>query len=128
MSPVNQNISVMVIDDDQMVLSSMLDFLDDVGFNTTGFTEPEEALTMMKANPPDVCIVDLRMPGMNGEQLLKEILTIDSRVRCLIHTGSFYRISDDLKALGMSQEDVIQKPVHDFEILSEKLRAGHRLK
>jgi DNA-binding NtrC family response regulator len=116
-----QDIFVMVIDDDQRVLGSMLDFLDDVGFKTAGFMETDKALQSILTNPPDVCIVDLRMPGMDGEQLLSKILASAPSVRCLIHTGSQYLISENLKALGMSQNDVIQKPVHDFDLLINKI-------
>jgi DNA-binding NtrC family response regulator len=111
----------MVIDDDRRVLDSLLDYLDDVGFRTTGFTAPQEALQAIRANPPDVCMVDLRLPGINGEHLLREIITSTPGVRCLIYTGSLYIISEELKSLGMTQADVIRKPVQDFDMLSQKI-------
>lgn len=128
MNPACENIFVVVIDDDRMVLGSMLDFLDDVGFRTAGFTEPEEALQMIRSSRPDLCLVDLRLSGTTGEQLIKEIVKSSPGIRCLIYTGSYYLISDELKGLGMSQDDVIQKPVQDFELLSEKLWACCRRK
>jgi DNA-binding response OmpR family regulator len=121
MLPDYQNISVLVIDDEQMILDSLVNYLDDVGFRTSGCSEPDAALQIIRANPPDVCLIDLRMPGIDGEQIITEILTTVPGVRCLIYTGALYHISENLIRLGVSQDDVIKKPVQDFELLCKKI-------
>ena len=113
--------TIMIIDDEQMIIDSLLTYLDDEGFKAEGFTVPEEALQKLRIVPPDICIVDLRLPGINGEQLIKEILLSTTGISCMIYTGAMYSISDELKGLGMTQEDVIEKPIQDFDRLTEQL-------
>ena len=124
MTPETENISVMLIDDDELLLSSMLGFLEDVGFKATGFSSADEALQSIRLSPPDVCIVDLRMPDIDGEQFISALMSTSPTVRCIIYTGSWYLVSEELIALGLKQEDVVRKPVEDFDKFIEKI-IGH---
>ena len=115
METIKSDISIILVDDEEILLDSLLVYLEDVGFRASGYTIPQEALKAIAQDAPDVCIVDLRMPGTNGEDLVKEIHAVAPRVRCMILTGSHYEISDELKLIGMSQEDIIRKPIHDYQ-------------
>ncbi|MEI6209954.1 MAG: response regulator [Desulfuromonadales bacterium] len=111
----------MLIDDEEFILDSMQMYLEDMGFIAAAYSVPHEALQAIEKNPPDVCIVDLRMPGMNGEDLVKEIHKIAPSVRLMILTGTLYDIPEELETLGMSQEDVVQKPIHDYPEFFRKI-------
>ncbi|MEI6207468.1 MAG: response regulator [Desulfuromonadales bacterium] len=121
MESINSQISVMIVDDEELFVCSLLVNLEDMGFRSSGYLVSEEALQAVQDNPPDVCIMDLRMPGMNGEELVKEIHKVAPTVRCMILTGSFYKISDELELLGMTQEYVIQKPINDYPEFFRKI-------
>lgn len=114
----------MLVDDDSIVLESLIAWLEDNDFQVCGFTCAHKALQQVKNTPPDVCLVDLRLAGINGEELVKEIRTHAPSTRCLIYSGSNYRLSPDLHLLGLSQNDVLQKPIIDFELLLKKI-TGH---
>lgn len=121
MQNLHKDISVMLVDDDSIVLESLIAWLEDHDFQVCGFTCPQQALQLVKTTPPDVCLVDLRLAGTNGEELVKEIRVHAPSTRCLIYSGSSYKLSPDLHLLGLSQNDVLQKPITDFELLLKKI-------
>lgn len=116
-----KNISVMLVDDDLLVLESLVAWLEDQAFPVQGFTSADDALQMVKISPPEVCMVDLRLANCSGEELIKKIRAISPATRCLIYSGSCYKLSPELEQLGLSQNDVLQKPINDFELLLKKI-------
>ena len=72
----------------------------------------------MKSNPYDICIVDLRLPGMSGEDLILQAKERYPNQKHIIYTGSIsYNLSDKLKALGMRPEHVFLKPIRVLSLL-----------
>ena len=72
----------------------------------------------MKNNAFDVCIVDLRLPGMSGEDLILEARQRYPNQRHIIYTGSIsYNLSDKLKQQGMRPEYVFLKPIRVLTLL-----------
>jgi len=112
------NIRVLVIDDEPAICLSLTAFLEDYGFNASSAESAEEALDLMKSNTFDICIVDLRLPGMSGEDFIVTARERQPNQRHIIYTGSIsYNLSDKLKALGMRPEHVFLKPVRVLTLL-----------
>ncbi len=111
-------IRVLVIDDEPAICTSLSAFLDDYGFRASTAESAEEALDLMKNNTYDVCIVDMRLPGMSGEELIIQARERYPDQRHIIYTGSIsYNLSDKLKDLGMRPEHVFLKPVRVLSLL-----------
>jgi CheY-like chemotaxis protein len=111
-------IRVLVIDDEPAICMSLTAFLEDYGFKASSAESAEEALDLMKGNTYDVCIVDLRLPGMNGEDLIINARAHYPDQRHIIYTGSIsYNLSDQLKSLGMRPEHVFLKPIRVLTLL-----------
>lgn len=111
-------VRVLVIDDEPAICSSLSAFLEDYGFSASTAESAEEALDLMKSNTYDVCIVDMRLPGMSGEDLILEARTRYPDQRHIIYTGSIsYNLSEKLKDLGMRPEHVFLKPVRVLSLL-----------
>lgn len=112
------NIRVLVVDDEPAIRHSMSAFLDDYGFITAACGSTEEARELMMESAFDVCVVDLRLPGLSGEDL---ILLANKRFpnqRYIIHTGSIsYNLPDALRLIGMRPEHVFHKPVRVLPLL-----------
>jgi len=112
------SIRVLVIDDEPAICASLSAFLEDYGFATSTAESAEEALDLMQNNTYDVCIVDLRLPGMSGEDLIIEARQRYPEQRHVIYTGSIsYNLSDRLKQLGMRPEYVFLKPIRVLSLL-----------
>ena len=111
-------IRVLVIDDEPAICMSLTAFLEDYGFKTSSAESAEEALDLMKNNVYDVCIVDLRLPGMSGEDLIIQARDRYPDQRHIIYTGSIsYNLSEKLQMLGMRPEHVFLKPIRVLTLL-----------
>ena len=115
---------VLVIDDEPAICMSLTAFLEDYGFNASSAESAEEALDLMKNNPYDVCIVDLRLPGMSGEDLILRARERYPNQRHIIYTGSIsYNLSEKLLVLGMRPEHVFLKPVRVLSLLVKCIKS-----
>lgn len=112
------DIRVLVVDDEPAIRDSLTAFLDDYGFDAMSCGSTEEARDLMMENSFHVCVVDLRLPGLSGEDL---ILLANKRFpeqRYIIHTGSIsYNLPEELRAIGMRREHVFHKPVRVLSLL-----------
>lgn len=122
MQEANSKFRVLIVDDDIHIQESLTMFLEDSGFQVKACSCKEEALKVMTEFPvPSACLIDLNLDGENGETIAAEILRTSPQTRCLIFSGTAYKISHELKNLGMSQNNVIQKPIVDFDHLIQKI-------
>ncbi|HEY5653651.1 MAG TPA: response regulator [Pontiella sp.] len=112
------SIHVLIIDDEPSICDSLSAFLIDYGFRASTAINAEEALNLMKNNVYDVCIVDMNLPGMSGEELIREAKVHYPEQQHIIYTGSItYNLSDKLKELGIRPEHVFLKPVRVLSLL-----------
>jgi DNA-binding NtrC family response regulator len=112
------SIRVLVVDDEPAIRHSLSAFLEDYGFDATSCGSTEEARDLMIENSFDVCVVDLRLPGLSGEDLILLASKRFPKQRYIIHTGSIsYNLPNELKALGMRPEHVFLKPVRVLTLL-----------
>jgi CheY-like chemotaxis protein len=61
---------VLIVEDNASVARSLADSLNDLGLNVTVASSAEQAIIRVGAEPPDLVLSDVRMPGMNGMELL----------------------------------------------------------
>lgn len=119
----NSQIKILVVDDEPGLLYSLLAFLEDEGYRANGASSGEEALTMLSEKTFDAVIVDIRLPGIDGNEVILEARKLGCNAPFLIHTGSTdYQLTSSLKNLGFSQEDILLKPLPDLNILCKVLR------
>ena len=111
-------ISVLVIDDEPAICSSLTAFLEDFGFCASSAESAEEALELMQSNNYNVCIVDLRLPGMSGEDLIIQARKTNPHQRHIIYTSTItYTLPPELTQLGMRPEHVFHKPIRVLSLL-----------
>lgn len=119
-----ENISIIVIDDEDMVRINLTDFLEDEGFMVLNAASGEEGLKLVKENRFDVAIVDMRLPGMDGNSFILDAHKMQPDLRYLIHTGSAdYSLPDELRSLGISQDSVFYKPVHNMDLIRKSVES-----
>ncbi|MBE0583732.1 MAG: response regulator [Desulfofustis sp.] len=103
---------VFIVEDEQQIREHMLLYFEDFEeFRLDAADRGEVALEMLARDPADVCIVDIRLPGMDGEAFIRAAAAAGSCRRFILHTGSVdLLLSEHLRALGLSDHDVFFKP------------------
>ena len=68
-----QTQTIALIDDDRNILTSISIALEKEGFKVQTYIDGESALIGLTRNPPDLAVIDIKMPKMDGEELLKKL-------------------------------------------------------
>ena len=63
--------TIALVDDDRNILTSISMALENEGFKVQTYIDAESALVGISRNPPDLAVIDIKMPRMNGEELLR---------------------------------------------------------
>jgi CheY-like chemotaxis protein len=120
-----KTIHVLVVEDEPSIRGSLSRLLEDWGFVVSAAETGEEALELLKATEVDVAVVDIQLPGMDGDDMILKAHEIRPRVRYVIFTGSMdFKLPLSLKNLGVCEEDVLLKPLPE---LDELVNAIHQV-
>ena len=65
--------TIALVDDDRNILTSISMALENEGFKVQTYIDAENALVGISRNPPDLAVIDIKMPRMDGEELLKRL-------------------------------------------------------
>lgn len=116
---------ILAVDDEERFLSTMAKLLGMRGMDVTTAPGGEEALASFKPGAFDVAVVDIRMPGMDGVDLLKELKSRDPAIEVIALTG---HASVDVAAEIMSRggSDYLLKPCPTDELEKKILAAMAR--
>ena len=109
---------ILVIDDEEAVRKSFLLALEDNGYEVDTAASGEEGVRAVKKSKPDLIFLDLKMPGMNGVDTLKEIRKVEQNVPVYIVTAFLKEFLDLLNAAvkqGVKFE-VLNKPIESQQI------------
>ncbi|MGE5371836.1 MAG: response regulator [Solirubrobacterales bacterium] len=111
-------LTILVVDDEPSIRNNLASYLEDEGYRVISAGSGEEALDQARSDRIDLGIIDMRLPGIDGNTVIEELHHIDPSIQFLIHTGSVnYEIPSHLSGIGLSPHDVIRKPLFDFEVL-----------
>lgn len=116
---------VLIVDDEYLIATSLQAFLEDEGIVAASATSGEEAIEILKENNRyDVCIMDIRLPGMDGNSAMLSIHEICPDIRFIVHTGSVnYIVPDDLRGSGISVNHLFRKPLSDMTLVADVIRS-----
>ncbi|MBE1282639.1 MAG: response regulator [Rhodobacteraceae bacterium] len=112
--------NVVMVDDDRNILTSMSVLLEQEGFQVTTFTDPTQALKSFKRVNPDIAVLDMKMPRMDGLELLSKIRQ-DSDVPVMFLT-SVSDEADEVMGLHMGADDFVRKPFSP-RVMIERIRS-----
>jgi len=99
---------IYLIEDDLDICHMVRGILETYGFQITAFHTGREARAAIRREPPDLCLVDLALPDMNGLELVREMWS-DVRFGIVILTGRA-EVSDRVLGLELGADDYIVKP------------------
>jgi two-component system response regulator RegA len=108
---------IMIVDDDATFRSRLVSAMSSRGLSAAGASSPDEAKEVASRLQPDRAVLDLRMPGGSGLDLVKDLLTINSRMEIVILTG-YGSIATALQATRFGAVDYLTKPADADQILA----------
>ena len=111
----NQKRQVLLVDDDRHLLDSMGAWLVDQGFQVSLATNTSEALAKLNEHFHDLALIDLRLGGEDGMELLKQCKKHHPNVVPLLMTG-YATVDTGVEAIRAGAFDLMSKPLIDDEL------------
>lgn len=118
----NAPFTILVVDDEESIRRNLWAYLGDEGFEVLTVANGEEGLEILKNRIPDLAIVDIRLPGMDGNAFMLEAHRLLPCMKFLVFTGSTeYILTDRLHALGLTEKHILKKPLDDLSFMVERI-------
>jgi DNA-binding NtrC family response regulator len=111
------NPRILIVDDEQMICALLLEILGEQGYTCETAENAEKALEMLKSHPFDVALIDIKMPGLSGMDLLSAIHKSYKSTSAIIITA-VNDINTAVEAIKNGASDYIIKPFRVDEIRS----------
>jgi two-component system, OmpR family, alkaline phosphatase synthesis response regulator PhoP len=106
---------VLIVDDEKNIRLTVSQSLESIGLDTDMAMNGEEALAKVKANDYSLILLDLKMPGMDGMQVLRRIREFRPEVRVIVITA-YGTVDSAVEAMKLGTVDFVQKPFASEEI------------
>jgi DNA-binding response OmpR family regulator len=107
---------VLLIDDDEALGGLLTDYLGQFGFGVRAMTDPEEGLRALRADPPDIVVLDVMMPGLDGFAVCRKVRE-SSRVPIVMLTARG-GVMDRIVGLELGADDYLPKPFEPRELVA----------
>jgi two-component system, response regulator RegA len=117
--------SIMVVDDDVTFRSRLVGALEARGMQACGAGSPQEARELAAKQKPMRAVLDLRMPGGSGLELVSDLLGINSEMAIVVLTG-YGSIATALEATRRGARDYLTKPADADQILAAFGKKGEK--
>ena len=104
-----QKEKILVIDDEPDMLSGCQKFLEEAEYAAVVAESGEDGIALFETENPDLTIVDLKMPGMDGMAVLESIMARDREAVVIVFTG-YGTVESAVKAIRAGAFDFVQKP------------------
>ena len=108
----SNRLRILLVDDEQDVVTTLQEGLTYFGFKVDAFTNPEEALSEFKAGTYDAAVLDIRMPKISGFELARKLWEQDPRIQiCFLTAFEIYEAEAHRVFPTMKSITFIKKPV-----------------
>ncbi|MET1255340.1 response regulator [Aliikangiella maris] len=120
LEPMFNTSKVLVIDDEPLVRESVVIYLEDSGYQVFEAVDGQQGIEHFCEFNPDVVLCDLRMPGMDGLEVLRKLNEISPNTPIIIVSGAG-QIQDVVEALRLGALDYLVKPITDMAVLENAI-------
>ena len=121
-----KEMKVLLVDDEQKFVQALSERLQMRDLENETVYDGDEALSFVDNKEPDVMVLDLKMPGIDGMEVLRRVKKKFPNIRVIILTGhGTDRDEEESRRIGVF--DYLKKPV-DIELLVNRIKAAHREK
>ncbi len=121
----HKDLKVLLIDDDPGIRKVMTIALEDAGYTVISANDGESGIGLCASDSPDVVVTDIRMPGIDGIEVLRRIKEMDPDKEVIVATA-FSDINYAIRALQLDASDFIVKPISEQAMMIALKRAQER--
>jgi DNA-binding NtrC family response regulator len=108
--------TILIVDDNEDLQFNLSNIIQSEGYNVISAGEGKKALKEVKSKSPNLVLLDMRLPGMDGMTILEEIKKIDSNIIVIMLTA-FGEVKGAVNAMKLGAYDYITKPFDNEELL-----------
>jgi two-component system response regulator RegA len=116
-SPVSDAPSILIVDDDETLRERLAKAFRARGLEAKTAGNYDEARALAAQDPPELAVVDLRMPGQSGLELIRELKTIDPETKIVVLTA-YGSIATTIDAMKLGAVYYLQKPADADDVLA----------
>ncbi|MGB9624738.1 MAG: response regulator [Phycisphaerae bacterium] len=121
---IRHHIKVLVVDDDPNVCKTVGLILKDHGYHVDAYTQAREALMASRRQAYDMALIDLKMPDMDGTELIRKIREEDDHIGIIIMTA-YPDVDSAAETMRLGSRDYISKPFREEQLLEAADRLAH---
>ncbi|MEZ4393270.1 MAG: sigma-54 dependent transcriptional regulator [Polyangiales bacterium] len=120
---------LLVVDDEATARRALATLLTEDGYSVETAASGDEALEMIARNPPDIVVTDVRMPGIDGVELLTRTKAMDPNIAVVVMTA-FGTVGDAVRAMRAGAEHYVTKPVDldELTLVLERVMQNRELR
>ena len=113
---------LLTIDDEVEFTNLMKNYLGARGYDVHAANDGVSGLKLAKEKKPDICLIDVKMPGMHGDEVLREILMLYPGTKCIMITASEGEGKTRQKLLEMGAITCFDKPISSLRDLENTIK------
>ncbi|TBU97237.1 two-component system response regulator RssB [Stutzerimonas kirkiae] len=117
----NPSATLLIIDDDDVVRASLAAYLEDSGFHVLQAASGPRGMALFESASPDLILCDLRMPQMDGLELIRRVSESQPELPVIVVSGAGV-MNDAVEALRLGAVDYLIKPLEDLAVLEHSVR------
>jgi two-component system response regulator RegA len=116
--------SILIVDDDEAFRERLARAMRDRGYDVRSAADYDSAMQSAREDSPQLAVVDLKMPGRSGLELVRDLLAVDPTTRIVVLTG-YGSIATAVDAMRLGAKHYLPKPADADEILQALMRDAH---
>ncbi len=114
--------TILILDDDEVVRKSLMNYFEDHQWRVIASETGEKALDLIALDKPDCAVVDIRLPGIDGNTFIRNVHKVYPKMVCVVYTGSpEYHLPMDISSIPIVCERVFAKPIYDISEMETEL-------
>ena len=114
---------IMIVDDEKGMRDFLRYLLEGEGYHVEHAANGAEALTRLRENSTDLILADIKMPGMDGLEMLRQIKEIDPNIVVIVMTG-YSSLETAIKAIKYNAHNYLTKPFDDPDAVLAAVENG----
>ena len=121
--------TILVVDDEKEIVTLIREFLKAEGYNVIGAGSADEAFSKIRETKPDLIIPDLKLPGLDGQEVAKILKSKEdtAAIPIVMLTGKFIKPEERAAGFELGADDYMTKPFYGKELVGRVRAILHRI-